>query len=141
MAEAITKFRGEHQFLSNFWPATVCYRGLLFPTVEHGYVAAKVESPEIHRYVSMIENPGEAKSFGSKLLLREDWDEVKIHVMRDLVMQKFANHKDLGASLVATGSRELIEGNTWGDVFWGVCEGKGQNWLGRVLMESRRCLQ
>lgn len=39
--------------------------------------------------------------------------------------------------LLATGSAELIEGNVWNDTFWGVCRGRGQNHLGRILMEVR----
>ncbi len=57
--------------------------------------------------------------------------------MRDLVRQKFLKHRDLAEMLFATGSAELIEENSWGDTFWGVCEGEGENRLGRVLMEVR----
>jgi hypothetical protein len=39
--------------------------------------------------------------------------------------------------LLATGDKELIEGNTWGDTFWGVCNGIGQNHLGKILMAKR----
>lgn len=39
--------------------------------------------------------------------------------------------------LLATGGVELIEGNDWGDAFWGVCGGYGQNWLGVLLMLVR----
>ena len=33
--------------------------------------------------------------------------------------------------------KELVEGNTWNDTLWGVCEGKGRNILGIILMEIR----
>ena len=29
----------------------------------------------------------------------------------------------------------------WGDRFWGVCSGRGQNMLGRILMEIRKDLR
>ena len=32
---------------------------------------------------------------------------------------------------------ELIEGNVWNDTFWGVCNGKGHNHLGKILMKVR----
>lgn len=32
---------------------------------------------------------------------------------------------------------ELIEGNYWHDTYWGVCEGVGENHLGKLLMEIR----
>jgi predicted NAD-dependent protein-ADP-ribosyltransferase YbiA (DUF1768 family) len=31
----------------------------------------------------------------------------------------------------------LIEENTWGDTFWGICKGQGENHLGRLLMQIR----
>ena len=40
--------------------------------------------------------------------------------------------------LLDTGDTELIEGNNWHDTFWGVCKGKGQNNLGKILMEVRK---
>lgn len=46
--------------------------------------------------------------------------------------------------LLKTGDEELVEGNTWGDTFWGVCKGKGRNELGKILMkvreEFRKCV-
>jgi len=39
--------------------------------------------------------------------------------------------------LEATAGAVLVEGNAWGDRFWGSVEGSGQNWLGRLLMEIR----
>ena len=32
---------------------------------------------------------------------------------------------------------DLIEGNTWGDTFWGQVDGKGENKLGKLLMKIR----
>ena len=59
--------------------------------------------------------------------------------MADLIDQKF-DHPHLRDLLLATKQRVLIEGNTWGDTFWGVCNGVGQNHLGRTIMEKRRQL-
>ena len=39
--------------------------------------------------------------------------------------------------LAATEDKLLIEGNTWGDVEWGVSNGKGKNLLGMILMQVR----
>ena len=56
--------------------------------------------------------------------------------MRDALIQKFSDKK-LQKKLIDTGDAELIEGNWWGDKFWGVCEGEGENHLGKLLMEVR----
>jgi hypothetical protein len=58
-----------------------------------------------------------------------------------LLMQKFTRHPQLARELVGTGDAELVEGNTWGDEFWGVCNGRGSNQLGRLLMEVRALLR
>lgn len=72
--------------------------------------------------------------------MRENWDHIKITVMREVIAQKFED-PDLRDFLLSTGTQTLIEGNTWGDKFWGVCGGVGLNNLGRLLMERRQILQ
>lgn len=49
---------------------------------------------------------------------------------------KFAE-PGLQAKLLETGNEELVEGNYWGDTFWGVCRGRGENHLGKLLMKVR----
>ena len=70
--------------------------------------------------------------------IRGDWDKVKVATMHVLVWQKFVDHMDLLEKLLATDNAELIEGNQWGDRFWGVCREQGENHLGRILMEVRK---
>lgn len=41
------------------------------------------------------------------------------------------------AKLLATRDRMLIEGNDWGDTFWGMVDGEGENNLGKILMRVR----
>ncbi|NWN81082.1 NADAR family protein, partial [Bacillus sp. (in: firmicutes)] len=43
--------------------------------------------------------------------------------------------------LLQTGESILIEGNTWGDKIWGVCNGVGENKLGKILMKVRNELK
>jgi ribA/ribD-fused uncharacterized protein len=80
--------------------------------------------------------PGKAKRLGRKVTLRANWELIKIDVMLDLVRQKFQD-PDLAWMLINTGDAELIEGNHWGDKFWGVCNGEGENHLGKILMQVR----
>jgi ribA/ribD-fused uncharacterized protein len=83
---------------------------------------------------------GEAKNYGKKTDLREDWEEVKIKIMCEIAYCKFAQNQDLKEKLLKTGEEELIEGNHWRDQFWGVYNGEGKNWLGRILMKVRKKL-
>lgn len=132
-------FQGEHRYLSNFWPAPVRLDDDLYPTVENAYQAAKTE-PE-HRAVFTTCTPSEAKRLGRKVPIRPDWDLVKVMVMRTLIAQKFAPGSPLAAKLLATGAAHIIEGNTWGDTYWGMCKGRGQNILGKLIMAQRVTLQ
>lgn len=138
---AITSFHGEYRFLSNFWPAPVLMDGDMYPTVEHAYVAAKTTDRAVREAIRITEKPGDVKRFGRALVLREDWEDVKLPIMNDLVWLKFLNNVDVKAKLLATGDAELIEGNTWNDTFWGMCKGQGENHLGRILMNVREHLR
>ena len=60
--------------------------------------------------------------------------------MRSLLLQKFSA-LDMRKKLIATCQAPLVEGNHWGDIFWGVCDGKGENNLGKLLMETRSLIQ
>ncbi|MGW8177793.1 MAG: NADAR family protein [bacterium] len=132
----ISSFDGEYQFLSNFFPVTVFLDGECYPSVEHAYQAAKTTNPYERQFIKDMKTPGRAKRAGRHLMLREDWELIKISVMHDLLRQKFS-HETLRKRLLATGDEKLEEGNTWKDYFWGVCNGIGQNQLGVLLMRVR----
>jgi N-glycosidase YbiA len=133
--QVINSFFGEYRFLSNFWPCDVHYLGVRYPSVENAYVAAKTLDPEQRKPLETC-SPGEAKRFGRKLLLRSDWEDIKLLTMELLLFEKF---KDpiLMEKLLDTTGITLVEGNTWGDRFWGVCNGAGENHLGKLLMKVR----
>lgn len=135
----IEHFNGKYGFLSNFYAAVVYLDGVEYATVEHAYQAAKTADPEERRQVQLATTPGIAKKLGKHVTKREDWDDVKIGIMRTLVEQKF-QHTELREKLLSTENEELIEGNWWGDVFWGMCKGKGRNELGKILMQVRKDL-
>ena|ERR1035437_1440708 len=135
--DKIDSFTGNYRWLSNFWPCDVVYEGITYPTTEHAYHAAKTLDEGQRHEMAAQETPGDAKRFGRKITLRPDWEQVKVGVMRDLIAQKFSSTSGLGRMLHATGDAELIEGNTWGDTIWGICDGVGENLLGKLLMERR----
>lgn len=132
----IDRFFGSYRFLSNFWPVTIEFDGDLYPSVENAYQAAKFPAGLARAFMFSC-TPAEAKRFARKAILGEQWHERKVAVMTKLVQQKFAPGGDLAQKLIDTGDAELIEGNSWGDRFWGVCNGEGENYLGRILMLIR----
>lgn len=150
MTNVIAKFEGDYAFLSNFWssPITLDLLGgkpLAFPTGEHAFQACKAKAITLgasHRdmYVHAVwkaDTPSEAKYLGRSIKIDLDrWEASKVGLMRQVVFQKFTE-PHLRARLLDTGHALLVEGNTWGDTFWGRCEGKGSNILGSILMEVR----
>lgn len=136
---AIVAFKGAFRFLSNFWGVSVDLDGVTYPSVENAYQAAKVRPEERQSFVHC--SAAVAKRLGREVKIAADWEEVKVDIMRDLLAQKFAASTVLARRLVETGDAVLVEGNSWGDTFWGKCRGKGENMLGRLLMEQRAKLR
>jgi ribA/ribD-fused uncharacterized protein len=132
----INSFRGDYRFLSNFSPSIVYFEGHYYPSVEHAYQAAKTTSAFWRRKIRLAPKPGDAKRIGGELTLCEEWDSMKDLVMLQLLRHKFCD-RELAQALVNTHPKILVEGNTWGDDYWGVCTKKGQNRLGAILMQIR----
>lgn len=141
--QKIDSFRGEYRFLSNFF---MCYswlpcEGVFYPTAEHAYQAAKTDNKTERRRIAYLPTAGAAKREGRKLTLRRDWEQIKLRVMYTIVRVKFNANPGLAQMLINTGDAELIEGNAWGDTFWGTCKGVGRNELGKILMRVREELE
>lgn len=133
----IDEFDGEYRFLSNFFPCNIRYNGLLFLSSEAAFQAAKCKNKSdqlLFQYMSAADS----KHAGKRVKLREDWERVKTLIMSEVVHAKFSQNKMLRDLLIATGDAELLEGNAWGDTVWGVCNGVGDNKLGKILMEERK---
>ena len=130
--QVIDSFTGEYRFLSNFYPS--------IPIVEYEYQAAKTDEPHQKDWIRSARTPGEAKRRGRRVHMRSDWEQVKVDVMLFLLRMKFSI-PELKQKLLETGDTELTEGNTWGDTFWGVCNGVGENNLGKLLMKVREELK
>jgi ribA/ribD-fused uncharacterized protein len=132
----IDSFRGEYRWLSNFHLVDIEFEGDLYTSTEAAYQAAKTFDPEEREEIRQAPTPGKARRLGQKVTMRADWDDVKLDIMRDLLRQKFKDPQ-LRERLVLTARQHLIEGNSWGDEFYGVCQGNGLNHLGRILMDVR----
>jgi len=143
MSEVINRFDGRYGFLSNFYLSPLVLPqwhqavGEIAPTVEHAFQAAKTEDIAQARMVVHASSPGVAKRLGRRVTIRPGWEQGRDVVMESLLRLKFVPGSDLAAALLDTGDAELIEGNTWGDRYWGVCEGAGENRLGKLLMKIR----
>lgn len=132
----IDRFDGEYAFLSNYSASPFRVDYVLFPTMEHYFQANKADNQNDYLRIAYAPTPGEAKRLGRKIQLRPDWEKIKDNIMLTGLRKKFAD-PELRNLLLATGDEELVEGNYWGDTYWGVCNGVGQNKLGKLLMQVR----
>lgn len=133
----VAGFRGDYEFLSNFYPSPIEVDGISYPTVEHAYQAAKSISSDIRKTIAALSTPGKAKRYGQKISpLPQSWDFDKQSIMQRLLVLKFSDPV-LKQKLIDTEPMNLEETNSWGDTYWGVCNGVGQNVLGGQLMSLR----
>lgn len=130
-------FKGKYFFLSNFSPCmlrvNINGKDLIFSSVEAAFQAHK-NFELADKFVLL--KPLEAKRYGKKIpLTTANWDIERIYIMARLLTQKFKDPV-LFASLKNI-NEEIAEDNYWGDTFWGICKGKGDNVLGKLIMYIR----
>lgn len=136
----INSFRDEYYFLSNFYECSVTYNGLTYKNNEAAFQAQKcINLKDREKFCNL--RASESKKLGRRVVLRKDWEDIKIKVMTDIVKAKFEQNEDLQKKLLATEDAYLEEENTWGDRIWGTVNGVGANNLGRILMNVRKELQ
>ena len=134
MENIISYFKNENYFMSNFFEASVSYEGKVYRNAEAAYQAQK-DPARAGEFIMLKGN--DAKALGSKVTLRQDWEEIKVQVMYEVVEAKFTQNRNLMQKLIQTGNAELVHGNIHRDTFWGIYGGKGENMLGKILMEIR----
>lgn len=136
------KFRDDYYFLSNMYPCNIRVKIngelMTFRCAESAFQACK--DPASAKSFAPL-NGFDAKKLGKRVRLRPDWSAIRVTVMRNVVRAKFTQNPELANKLLATGSTYLVEDNEWGDKYWGVYNGQGENMLGKILMETRESLR
>jgi len=133
----INNFRDpDYAFLASDYECTVSLDGTPYLSVEHAFQAAKTDDFLLREEIRRALTARRAKQIGRRLSLKPGWDDVRERVMFELVRDKFAS-SDLAEKLLATQDAELIFENTINDTYWGVCNGVGENRLGKILMTVR----
>ncbi len=127
---------------SNFSLHSVHLQGHSWPTSEHFYQAQKYHGIDqaLCDQIRQTSTPEEAAALGrgSSVAVRNDWDHIKPQIMYTVVREKFTTHADIQAILLAT-DEELIVEDSPRDAYWGCgLDGKGQNQLGKILMQVRQ---
>lgn len=109
-----------------------------------------IEDPRSHKIRKAIlhcetaeqaANMGRKEQEGCPFLLRQDWYDIRVEIMREALLAKFTQHEGLKQQLISTQQRPIVE-NAPSDDFWGCgLDGKGENHLGKLLMAIRGELQ
>jgi ribA/ribD-fused uncharacterized protein len=133
----IENFENEYFFLSNYFECDFVFRDLNYKSAEHAYQSMKAISKKDAEIIRSAKSPDEAKKLSRTIEIRSDWSLIKRSLMKEIVKQKFLQNPHLLSSLFDTGYEYLIEKNWWGDIYWGICNGTGENQLGKILMELR----
>jgi ribA/ribD-fused uncharacterized protein len=130
------KFRDQYWFLSNMYPCSIFYRGTTWKSAEHLFQASKTTHITQRDWIAQSQNASEAKRRGRLVTLRDNWNTIRVPVMREVVTLKFSQNAYLLEKLRKIDGT-IVEDNTWGDKFWGKCNGQGENHLGIILMAVR----
>lgn len=137
MVGDIRGFFDDYRWLSNFWISRIYYDGDFYPSVEHAFQAAKAIDFDEKQQIINAPTPSIAKRLGKHVSVKPNWEKIKVDVMLTLLRLKFQKGSVLANKLLDTGNAYLEETNNWKDRFWGVCDGKGENILGKLLMQVR----
>ncbi len=143
----IYKFADSYYFLSNFYESDIIYKGKKYKTAEHAYQSSKCKLDSEHEWIRNTPSAFQAKQFGKKVKIKDNWDNIKYDIMLNIVRDKFSQNNELKKMLLDTGEEFLIEGNYWHDNTWGNCtcdkckKIRGNNWLGEILMKVRQELK
>lgn len=140
-------FFGAFRWLSNFFLVDVKFEGDVYPSTESAYQSAKIISRDERKQFQTRYWPNDsmrmgmmARKMGRMLKICDDWEHSKFDVMREVCQNKFFNN-EMRELLLLTKNSHLEETNDWGDQYWGVCGGVGDNNLGKILMKIREDMQ
>ena len=108
-------------------------------TSEHYFQAQKFAGTPNFDVIRLLPTPRETFNTAHTLnhLVRADWQQVRVDVMRRAVRRKFEFNPEIRSVLCSTGEALLVEDSPT-DNFWGRgTDGQGQNMLGKILMDVR----
>ncbi len=132
----IKGFFDEYRWLSNMHDCAILFMGLGFNSTEAAYQACKNTNIVIAKQFQNMTGL-QAKNYSNNITVRKDWPKIKYNIMAQLIFQKFLLHLPLREMLLDTGDKYIEETNYWKDTYWGVCDGVGENNLGKIIMATR----
>lgn len=144
----------DNKWLSTFNVANPFkYNDMEYSSVENAFHAQKVDDNDerVDEYrialstnVADVLEPNIAKKFGGRksfeengFTLRQDWDKVKLKIMKEITREYYVSNQEFLDKLINTGNKKLIHSGFRIDDYWGVKKSGGENNHGKILMELR----
>lgn len=129
----IKKFHGSFSPLSNFYEGELVWEGLIFPSAEHAYQYAKLQSEGITNPESIlkIKKPVDVMYYARKCLpfCSQNWFNDRVSVMKAILIAKFNYCHEYREEI--SKYDKFVEDT--GNKFWGIGNnGQGQNMLGKL---------
>jgi ribA/ribD-fused uncharacterized protein len=128
---------------SNLYRRPIQFEGDIFPTAEHAYQAGKARKRAVREWLMAAPSPALLAMAAHGLYywdITPDWATIKFDRMRAVLRAKFTQHEDLRRLLVSTRNARLVESATTDNAvnrLWGEVNGRGENMLGKLLIEIR----
>jgi N-glycosidase YbiA len=132
-------YEQEFYVFSNFSSFKLEWKGVVWMTSEHAYHSEKFKDENILEQLKNTRSAHDALKLAhaSKSKRRKDWGDVKLGIMKEILMAKVEQHPYVKKKLLESCDKELIE-NSWRDSYWGWGPDKnGENYLGKLWMEVR----
>lgn len=129
---------------SNLYRREIEFEGRIYPTSEHAYQAGKARKAEVRNWLMAAPSPALLAMAAHGLYywdVTPEWSRTKFDRMRAVLHAKFTQHEDLKQLLLSTGEARLVEAANVDSAvnrLWGEVNGKGENMLGKLLMDLRR---
>ena len=145
MDEVIGFYPREFYPFDNFSSFKVEWNGYLFASVEEAYQAASFmgSDEELVEKIKKSHSADEAQriAYANRDKRREDWDDVKVSIMEELLRLKIEQNPYVKKKLLQTGDYMIVEDSPKDD-FWGWGPNRnGQNNLGKLWMKLRKELK
>lgn len=145
MDEVIGFYPREFYPFDNFSSFKVEWNGYLFSSVEEAYQAASFmgSDEELVEKIKKSHSADEAQriAYANRDKRREDWDDVKISIMEELLRLKIEQNPYVKKKLLQTGDYMIVEDSPKDD-FWGWGPNRDcQNNLGKLWMKLREELK
>jgi ribA/ribD-fused uncharacterized protein len=124
---------------SNFAYFPIRLKNKVWKTTEHYFQAQKFKNQAYQEKIRKVSSPMKAAELGRsrKEPILKNWDTIRLAVMYEAVKTKFTQHLELKQLLLDTQNAKIME-HTASDSYWGDGgDGKGENWLGKILMKVR----